>query len=65
MDNMSDYKYFLKGYNSINNFDYIKLKWCLINGLLHFYLMNKNENNDEYLLKLRNLINCLKNDGFN
>ena len=52
MDNMSDYKYFLKGYNSINNFDYIKLKWCLINGLLHFYLMNKNENNDEYLSTL-------------
>ena len=26
--------------------------------------MNKNKNNDEYLLKLKKLINCLKNDSF-
>ncbi len=62
MDNVSDYNCFLNGYNSVNDFDYIKLKWCLINGLLHFYLMNKNKNDDKYLLKLQNLINRLKND---
>ena len=64
MDNVSDYKCFLSGYSSVNVFDYIKLKWCLINGLLHFYLMNRNKNDNKYLLKLQDLINQLKNDTF-
>ena len=64
MDNVSDYKCFLSGYSSVNVFDYIKLKWCLINGLLHFYLMNRNKDDNKYLLKLQDLINQLKNDTF-
>ena len=64
MDNLLDYKAFLEGYNSIEDFDYIKLKWCLINGLLHFYLMNKHQKNKNYLFKVKKLIEQLKNYDF-
>lgn len=61
MDKLEDYKSFLKGYNSVNTFNSSKLKWCLINGLVHFYLMNKNNKNKIYLTKLKTLIEILRN----
>lgn len=54
MDNINDIKSFLKGYNKYNSFDNKKLKWCLINGYCHFYLMNKDEK--EYRKKLKKLL---------
>lgn len=64
MDKLEDYKIFLKGYSSVNTFDSSKLKWCLINGLMHFYLMNKNTKNSSYLTKLKSLIEKLKEYNF-
>ena len=40
MNNYKDIKYFLEGYKKIGNYDEKSLKWCLINGYCHFYLMN-------------------------
>jgi Ser/Thr protein kinase RdoA (MazF antagonist) len=53
MDNINDINSFLSGYNEVNNYDLKKLKWCLINGYLHFYLMS---NNDLYKNKILNLL---------
>ena len=53
MDNIDDVNVFLAGYKNIGRFDINKLRWCLINGYVHFYLMN--QNNEEYknnILKL-------------
>ena len=52
MDNLNDIKYFLKGYGI--SYDFNKLKWCYINGSIHFYLMNLN--NEEYKKKIKMLI---------
>ena len=57
MDIEENIKSFLQGYISINNYDEKKLKWCYINGLLHFYLMNKKNNDIKYLKKLKLIIN--------
>lgn len=54
MDNLDDIFYFLEGYKCKNNFDYDKFKWCYINGSMHFYLMNYE--NEEYKEKLKELI---------
>ena len=54
MDNIDDINLFLDGYRSKNNFEYDKFKWCYINGRIHFYLMNYE--NEEYKQKIRNLI---------
>lgn len=54
MDNIDDINLFLEGYKSKNNFEYNKFKWCYINGSIHFYLMNYE--NEEYKEKLKNLI---------
>jgi len=59
MDNFNDLEKFLNGYKSINTYDEDKLKWCLINGSMHFYLMNKKQNKTEYLEKLKEIINSL------
>ncbi len=59
MDNFENLESFLAGYKSINNYDEDKLKWCLVNGSMHFYLMNKKQNNIEYLEKLKEIINSL------
>ena len=56
MDDFKDLEVFLNGYKSINNYDKDKLKWCLINGSMHFYLMYKKQNSTEYLGKLKQLI---------
>ena len=54
MDNIDDINLFLEGYRSKSNFEYDKFKWCYINGSIHFYLMNYE--NEEYKQKIRNLI---------
>lgn len=54
MDNINDLNQFLKGYKSISKYDKNKLKWCLINGYCHFYLMNMNNNNYKY--KIMNIL---------
>lgn len=59
MDNDSDREMFLKGYKSILDYNDDYLKWCFINGTMHFYLMNKNKNDALYIEKLRNIINNL------
>ena len=54
MDNIDDINLFLDGYRSRSDFEYDKFKWCYINGSIHFYLMNYE--NEEYKQKIRNLI---------
>ncbi len=57
MDNIKDIDAFLNGYKSVNDYDKEKLKWCYINGTMHFYLMNRNKNDHIYLDKLKQIIN--------
>ena len=59
MKNKNDWNVFLEGYKSIGKFNDKKLKWCLINGMLHFYLMNRNEKNKKYLENLKTNIDLL------
>lgn len=59
MDNVSDREMFLKGYKTISDYNEENLKWCLINGTMHFYLMNKEKEKKEYLGKLKKIINNL------
>lgn len=47
---------FLKSYKEKGDFDKDKLTWCLVNGYLHFYLMNKNSDEEEYLNILKKII---------
>lgn len=60
MDNKEDIKEFLTGYLSCGNYNKKYLKWCLVNGYCHFYLMNL-ENNDykEKVIKLVNSVDEL------
>ncbi len=62
MDNISDIKSFLSGYKSLGNYEVNNLKWCLINGYVHFYLMHKND--DVYLNKIKDLLNELRTNDF-
>ncbi|MDD4188374.1 MAG: aminoglycoside phosphotransferase family protein [Bacilli bacterium] len=62
MDNIEDIKNFLKGYLINGTFDKEKLRWCLINGYCHFYLMNMD--NDEYKNKIQKLIIEIENFMF-
>lgn len=62
MNNKHDIEAFLKGYNSVNAYDDKNLYWCLMNGMLHFYLMNKS-GDSEYLTTLKKQINELLNAG--
>lgn len=57
MKNENDWNAFLEGYKSIGKFNDKKLKWCLINGMLHFYLMNRK--NNKYLEDLKTNIELL------
>ncbi len=59
MDNINDIHHFIEGYLSEGSFNKSAFTWCLISGLCHFYLMNKD--NKEYLEKLINLLNSLIN----
>ena len=54
MNSILDIKNFLLGYKSIGEYDSEKVKWCLINGLTHFYLMNTDEEYKKTLKKLMN-----------
>ena len=59
MNNFDDIKSFLEGYNSNGKYNPELLKWCLINGSMHFYLMNKNGKDKDYLIYLHDFINEL------
>lgn len=63
MDNISDIKELLKGYSQIGKYNKDYLKWCLINGYCHFYLMNMN--NKTYKEKLLFLIKEVYNNKLN
>ena len=54
MDSIMDIKTFLNGYQKENNYDVEKLRWCLINGYCHFYLMNID--NEVYKQKIKQLL---------
>lgn len=47
---------FLEGYKSISTYDEDMLKWCYINGMLHFYLMNLNKGKVGYLKNIKSII---------
>lgn len=57
LDNKEDVISFLKGYKEYGNYNPNYLKWCYINGCMHFYLMNKKNSDLEYLEKLKQIIN--------
>ncbi|MCI9585424.1 MAG: aminoglycoside phosphotransferase family protein [Bacilli bacterium] len=57
MNTKEDITSFLKGYSSNQTYNKQVLKWCLLNGSMHFYLMNKNNGDKEYLNYLYNFIN--------
>lgn len=57
MNSYKDIKYFLEGYQKINNYDKNLLKWCLINGYCHFYLMNIE--NIAYKKEIKKLLNII------
>ncbi|MDD4706167.1 MAG: aminoglycoside phosphotransferase family protein [Bacilli bacterium] len=62
MDNIEDIKHFLLGYNMIGSYNKDKLKWCLINGYCHFYLLNKDDK--EYRKKIIILLLEINKDNF-
>ena len=57
MDTIEDINNFLNGYKTIGSYNEEKLKWCLVNGYCHFYLMNKD--NEEYKNKLIDLLKAI------
>lgn len=59
MDNLNSIQVFLKGYLEIGEFNKESLRWCLINGYCHFYLLNLN--NEIYKEKLLFLIKEIYN----
>lgn len=63
MKDEKDWNAFLEGYKSIGKYNKDKLRWCLINCMLHFYLMNKNSKNQKYLYNLKSNIKLLLNKG--
>lgn len=63
MDSISDILMFIKGYLSKGTFNKEAFIWCLINGLCHFYLMNKE--NYEYQNKIIKLLSDLIEDEVN
>lgn len=58
MDNKDDIINFLEGYKKIGKYNKESLKWCLINGYCHFYLMNKK--NKEYCKKIEDLLDIVE-----
>ena len=57
MNTKEEINAFLEGYKSIGTYDKEKLKWCLVNGYIHFYLMNKN--NHDYRKSVINLLELI------
>lgn len=60
LDNKEDIKSFLEGYKTVGKYNKDSLKWCLINGMCHFYLLNKT--NENYLKKLDVLLEIIANN---
>jgi aminoglycoside phosphotransferase (APT) family kinase protein len=56
MDNINDIHAFLEGYKKTNTYDDKNLKWCIINGYLHFYLMNNDVKYKNKILKLLKIV---------
>jgi len=55
MDSKQEVDLFLEGYRETGFYDEKKLRWCLINGYVHFYIMNIAKN-DEYCNKIIKII---------
>ena len=53
---LDDITMFLNGYKEKLDYDSSKLKWCLINAYLHFYLMNTNLEYRNLLCELMDLV---------
>lgn len=62
LDSYEDIMSFLDGYSQYETYDSFALKWCLINGYCHFYLMNKD--NLEYKNKVKEILKTIKNIKF-
>lgn len=60
MKTKKELKIFLQGYQINGNFDEKKLKWCIINGICHFYLMN--QGNIIYRERLLKLLSAVMHD---
>lgn len=58
LSTVEEIKYFLNGYSKKASYDEKKLNWCLINGYIHFYLMNI-KGDKVYLNKLKHLVNSI------
>ena len=56
LNTINDFNIFLNGYKEKQNYDSLKLKWCLVNACLHFYLMNTEQTYKNLLLQLMDLI---------
>ena len=56
LNSIEDIFIFLRGYKQYGNYDGDKLKWCLINGYLHFYLMNDDSEYKKLLIQLMNTV---------
>lgn len=52
--NIEEIDAFLEGYLEINNYDFELFKWAFLNGCVHFYLMNNDD--EKYKNKLRELM---------
>ena len=61
MNNISDINHFIKGYLTIGQINFTSLKWCLINGYCHFFLMNKN--NQDYKKQILKLLENIYNNN--
>ena len=51
----------IKGYLTIGQINFTSLKWCLINGYCHFFLMNKN--NQDYKKQILKLLENIYNNN--
>lgn len=59
MNKIEDINKFLEGYKSVGSYNLDNLKWCLINGYCHFYLMNTS--NIEYKNEILKLLRIVEN----
>ncbi len=61
MKTTKEIEIFLNGYTEKGTYDEKKLKWCLLNGYIHFYLMNKKYTEEEDKIYLKNLKTLIPN----
>lgn len=64
LNNKDDIISFLKGYKECGDYNSNYLKWCYINGCMHFYLMNRESSDLDYLDKLKQIINLHISESF-